>query len=206
MRGDFNYCARCGSSLTLRAATLVPQHEKEQHPLLVCTNASCGRVTYRNAKPCAGVLIERDGQLLMVQRAVEPFKDMWDIPGGFLQEWEHPTECALREVREETGLEVELIALLGIFVDTYGSDGYNTLNVYYRGRLIGGTARAADDALGLGWFAPYALPEEIAFPDHERHVLAVWREAIARTPNSKPEPSMAAFVSPLARRGVECAR
>ncbi len=191
MRGDLNYCARCGAALA------------QQHHVLVCTNITCRRVAYRNPKPCAGVLVERDGQVLLVQRGVEPFKGMWDIPGGFLEEWEHPMECALREVHEETGLQVELMALLGIFVDAYDTADYNTLNIYYRARVLDGKPLAADDANALGWFAPDALPAAIAFPAHEREVLNVWRSAMARDPHPTPDPSMVTFVSPPARRKTQ---
>lgn len=196
MRGDLNYCARCGSPLALRG-------DAEPFPVLVCTNTACGRVTYRNAKPCAGVLVERDQQLLLVQRAIEPFAGRWDIPGGFCQEWEHPTECAVREVREETGLAVELTALLGIFVDTYDSAGYNTLNIYYRAQVVGGAPQPADDAAALRWFACDELPDNIAFPDHERHVLALWRSELLRVPHPTPEPYLASFVSPQARQHAD---
>jgi 8-oxo-dGTP diphosphatase len=190
MPGDMNYCARCG-------APLAEQHEAgTDHPVLVCTNPACGQVSYRNAKPCAGVLVEHAGQVLLVQRAIEPYKGCWDIPGGFLHEWEHPAEGAVREVQEETGLEVRLTALLGIFMDRYGSADYNTLNIYYRGAMVGGTLQAADDAAALAWFAPDALPADLAFPDHEGQVLAVWRAAVARDPRPAPDSSLAVFVAP----------
>jgi 8-oxo-dGTP diphosphatase len=186
-----NFCARC-------ASPLVPAAENG-HPALVCANPACGRVTYRNAKPCAGVLLEHDGRVLLVQRAIDPFKGRWDIPGGFLQEWEHPAEAALREVREETGLVAELLALLGIFVDTYGDRAYATLNIYFRARLVGGQPRAADDAHALGWFESDRLPGEIAFPDHEGEVLSAWREAFARDPHPAPQENIRVHVSPAAR-------
>ena len=152
-------------------------------------------MAYRNAKPCAGVLVEQDGQVLLVQRAIAPYKGEWDIPGGFLNEWEHPAEAAVREVREETGLEIELTALLGIFIDRYGPADYNTLNVYYRGRVTGGTLQAADDAAALAWFAPTALPPNMAFPAHEHQVLTAWQAAVDRDPNPTPPPELAPFVS-----------
>src|SRR4051794_26956379 len=138
MPGDLNYCQRCGAPLAEYTPADEPPHQ-------VCTDPACGRVAYRNAKPCAGVLVEQDGRVLLVQRAIAPYKGAWDIPGGFLHEWEHPATGARRELREETGLEVELTAFLGIFIDRYGPADYNTFNVYYRGRVVGGTLQAADD-------------------------------------------------------------
>ncbi len=188
MPGDLNYCQRCGAPLADHTPAGEPPHR-------VCTDPACGRVAYRNAKPCAGVLVEHAGRVLLVQRAITPYQGDWDIPGGFLHEWEHPATGALRELREETGLEVELTALLGIFIDRYGPADYNTFNVYYRGRVIGGTLQAADDAAALAWFAPDALPPNMAFPDHEHQVLAAWQAAHARDPTPTPTPDMAVFAS-----------
>ena len=190
MHGDLNFCARCG-------APLAPRQESS-YTVMACTNPACGRINYRNAKPCAGVFLEHDGRLLLVQRAIAPYKGDWDIPGGFLQEWEHPADGARRETHEETGLEIELTALLGIFVDRYGDADFNTLNIYYRARVLGGVLRPADDAERLEWFAPGALPANIAFPGHQHHVLALWREAIARDPHPRREPGLDAFVAPSA--------
>src|SRR5215212_9438934 len=167
MASEWNYCVRCGARLVVQVAG-------EPHARLVCSNPACGRVSYRNAKPCAGALVEQDGRVLLVRRAIEPYQGAWDIPGGFLEEWEHPATGAIREVQEETGLEIALTALLGIFIDHYGPEDYNTLNVYYRARVLGGVLQAADDAAALAWFAPDALPDEIAFPAHERLALAAW--------------------------------
>lgn len=196
MPGHLNYCQRCGAPLA------APPPEAD-HPHWCCTNPACGRVAYRNAKPCAGVLVEQDGRVLLVQRAIAPYQGDWDIPGGFLDEWEHPANAARRELREETGLEVELTALLGIFIDRYGPADYNTLNVYYRGRVVGGTLQAADDAAALAWFAPDALPPNMAFPDHEHQVLAAWQAAVARDPAPVPSPELAVFVSPAVTRNEE---
>ena len=193
--GDLKFCARCGSPL--RAGV------ENGRAVLVCANTACGRVSYRNAKPCAGVLVEHDGQVLLVQRAIEPFKGRWDIPGGFLLEWEHPAEAARREVREETGLEVEVLTLLGMFIDTYGDAGYSTLNIYFRARVVGGRPAPADDAHALGWFEPDALPSDVAFPYHERDVLAVWREAYARDPRPARDVTIDVHVSRAARSASE---
>lgn len=160
------FCPRCGGQLdvTIRGGRAVQ----------ACT--ACGRTHYRNAKPCAGVLVLHQGRLLLVRRSVQPFRGHWDIPGGFLEEGEHPERGARREVREETGLEVELTGFLGFYVDryVYQEEQGVTLNMYFLGRVVGGTERPGDDAVEIGWFAPERLPRRIAF-DHVRQVLADWR-------------------------------
>jgi 8-oxo-dGTP diphosphatase len=113
--------------------------------------------------------------MLLGRRAIEPARGCWDIPGGFLNPWEHPAEAAVREVAEETGLRVRLGPLLTIVIDTYQARDY-TLNVYYLATVVGGTERPADDLAELRWFGPDDLPgaPELAFP-HCAEVLAACR-------------------------------
>ena len=167
------FCPRCGERLetVLRAG--------DEHPRQVCP--ACGRVHYRNAKPCAGVLAMQDGRLLLVRRGIEPFRGYWDVPGGFVEEGELPEAAALRELQEETGLEVRLTGLLGFYLDRYVYQGEQgvTLNIYFTGEVVGGEARAGDDAVQIGWFPPDGLPTRIAF-DHIRLVLRDWVRRIRK--------------------------
>ena len=93
----YPFCPNCGGPLGLR----VPAGDS--HERLVCDN--CAFIFYQNSKPCAEALVLRDGKVLLAQRAVEPFHGAWDIPGGFLENGEHPQDGVVRELREETGLE-----------------------------------------------------------------------------------------------------
>ncbi len=167
-RVAFNFCPNCGTKYLARAKPFAPQK---------C--AQCGRTSYHNSKPCAGALIVKDQRVLLVLRAVEPFKGCWDIPGGFLEAGEHPRAGMLREVKEETGLAVRVIELLGVYMDRYALDGddFFTLNHYYIVEPIGGTLRAADDVSAYRWFSIDALPREneIAF-EHAKIVLRDLRE------------------------------
>jgi 8-oxo-dGTP diphosphatase len=113
----------------------------------------------------------RNGKVLLVHRSIEPYLGFWDIPGGFCEADEHPAEAAIREAREETGLEIELTGLLGLWMDEYA--GSATLNVYYLARPLSRRIQTGDDADGAAWFAPDALPKHIAF-DNGRRALAVW--------------------------------
>jgi predicted GIY-YIG superfamily endonuclease/ADP-ribose pyrophosphatase YjhB (NUDIX family) len=164
------FCPYCGGLLEMAV------RPGDNRPRQVCV--ACGRVHYHNAKPCAGALVVRDGRVLLVKRAIQPFLGCWDIPGGFLEEDEHPEAGAVREVWEETGLEVRLTGLFGFYVDRYGSDGEGAegeycLNIYFLAEVVGGQEHPGDDVTDLAWFTPDELPGEIAF-DHERVVLADW--------------------------------
>lgn len=140
---------------------------------------ACGFVCYASSKATAGALVEDgEGRLLLARRAREPFKGRWDIPGGFLEEREHPLDGLRRELREETGLEVEPLDFLGIWMDRYGGDSTAeaTLNLYWSARVMSGEARAADDVDDLRWFGADELPgpDELAF-ENVPLVLAAWR-------------------------------
>jgi ADP-ribose pyrophosphatase YjhB (NUDIX family) len=142
----------------------------------ICTQ--CARATYRNSKPCAGALIVDKGRLLMVRRAREPWRGWWDIPGGFLDNGESPSSAVVREVLEETGLEVRPTRLFGLYIDKYLEPGEYTLNIYYECAILSGTARPHDDADAIEWFPVDALPDNVAFPC-QRQLLRDWR---ANTP------------------------
>jgi ADP-ribose pyrophosphatase YjhB (NUDIX family) len=162
------FCIRCGAKLVRRMI------EKRIRP--VCP--ACGHIAFRNAKPAVGVLIEKDGALLLVRRERAPYRGYWDIPGGFLEEDETAHQGAVREAREETGLRNGIDELLGVYHDKNG-DEY-TLNLYYRARVLGGREKAGDDADELRWFRPRDIPTRIAFPRHTRAVLRDWRRPARR--------------------------
>ncbi|MFQ5857217.1 MAG: NUDIX domain-containing protein [Anaerolineae bacterium] len=163
MTFPYRFCPTCGALLD------PPEGDGVEQVCLACRTAY-----YHNAKPCAGACVVRDGKVMLVRRGIEPYKDWWDIPGGFLAPDEHPEEGAVREVREETGLLVHITNLVGIYVDTYGEDASEyTLNIHYRAEVVEGVAEPRTDAVEIGWFGPDELPDKIAF-DHARVALEEW--------------------------------
>jgi|GEM_PF-130844 len=167
------FCPSCGELLKA-----VPGLE-DGRQRTACT--VCGGTVYQNAKPCAGVLVGHEGRLLLVKRAKEPYLGYWDIPGGFLEIDELPGEAAVREVAEETGLEVELTELLGFYLGdySYGDTVARSLNVYFLGRVLGGDEHPGDEVTDLSWFAPDELPKAIAF-EHAQEVLHDWTRWMSR--------------------------
>jgi 8-oxo-dGTP diphosphatase len=157
-------CPRCGAELGGDAARLA------------CD--ACGFIVYASSKPTAGALCVDNGRVLLARRAHPPFQGFWDIPGGFLDEGEDPLDGLRRELREETGLEVEPQRFLGIWMDRYGGDSTAeaTLNLYWIALVVGGEAAPADDVSELRWFGRDELPatDELAF-ENVPLVLAAWR-------------------------------
>jgi ADP-ribose pyrophosphatase YjhB (NUDIX family) len=137
--------------------------------------------------------VERDGRVLLVRRAREPWRGYWDMPGGFCEPEEYPAATAIREVREEVGLEVELTGYLGAWPDVYGPPGSPdadkaTLNIYYTARAVGGEEGTGDptETLEIGWFGPEELPPNLAFPRHIGPVLEAWRLVFASRMKLQP--------------------
>ncbi len=163
-----NFCPNCGGALV--------DLGRDSHP--VCER--CGTTHWRNSKPTAGVLIENQhGELLIVKRAFEPFKGEWDLPGGFLEPGEPPEAGAIREVKEELNVDVQLTGLLGVYMDVYGDSSYEyTLNFYYLGFITAGTIQAADDVGEAHWFSLENVPATMAFA-HDRDVMADWKKSRA---------------------------
>ena len=167
---DWKYCPRCRSSL-----------EGDEHRR---SCPECRFVAYASSKPTAGALcVDGEGRVLLARRAHEPFLGRWDIPGGFLEEGEDPLDGMRRELREETGLEVEPLDYLGAWMDRYGGDSTAeaTLNMYWTARVLRGEPEAADDVSELAWFAPDELPpaDQLAF-ENVSLVLSAWRARAAK--------------------------
>ncbi len=99
------------------------------------------------------------GRLLALRRAHPPCVGEWDLPGGFVEAGEEPREAILREIAEETGLEVELLGILGAYTSVYGDTGRRTVDLAYRARVTGGTLTLSDEKSEAAWFAPAEFPE-----------------------------------------------
>ncbi len=160
-------CPRCGGPLDLARA-----------PAAVSCPA-CGFTAYANPVPAANALVvDEGGRLLLARRARDPARGRWDAPGGFVEEGEHPLDTLVRELREETGLQVEPLAFAGVWVDWYGDgdDAAATLGLYWHARVTGGALAAADDVAELAWFRVDELPagDELAFPS-VAEALSAWR-------------------------------
>jgi ADP-ribose pyrophosphatase YjhB (NUDIX family) len=156
------FCPRCATKLEKK------QFERHEHP--ACPN--CDYVYWNNPIPAAGCLIEQGGNILLIRRKSPPHAGEWSLPVGFLQYGETAEQAAAREVAEETGLRVEVMALIGSYSDVI-NEQRSHLVLIFRGRIIGGALCAGDDAEAVEWFSENFLPP-IAFLSAQRAVEA-WR-------------------------------
>jgi 8-oxo-dGTP diphosphatase len=162
MSKEHLFCPRCG--------TAMEEAQIGGRTRQVCP--ACGFVLYRNPVPGAGVLVEMDDGLVLIQRGEEPFRGWWALPAGYIEADESVEQAAVRECREETGLEVELVELFG--VDSFPEGPVQAgIIIFYRARPVGGTLRAGDDAQDVRVFRADELPEKLAFRTH-RNVIARW--------------------------------
>ncbi len=109
-----------------------------------------------------GAIIVRDGNILLEKRGREPAKGRWSIPGGVVELGERLKVAVVRETKEETGLDVEVVDLVGV-VDQIDFDDsskvkYHFVIVDFHVKVLGGTLQADSDADELRW-VPLAMVE-----------------------------------------------
>jgi ADP-ribose pyrophosphatase YjhB (NUDIX family) len=139
-------------------------------------------VHFDDPKVAVGVLAERRGKLLLVRRNHEPHFGEWSFPSGYIDRGEVLETGAMRETKEETGLEVRIDRLLG----AWSSLGERVIFIAYAARVVGGRIVVGQECMDVRFFAPAALPA-LAFP-HDQAVLRAWRatasDARRKTPRS----------------------
>jgi ADP-ribose pyrophosphatase YjhB (NUDIX family) len=127
-------------------------------------------VHYVNPATTTFAFIERAGEFLALRRAHAPCVGEWDLPGGFIEAGERPDESLLREIAEETQLEVDIAGVIGAYAGEYGEDGKHTVDIGYLCRVTGGELRISEEKSEARWASLDAFPEP-AF-EGERRALA----------------------------------
>ena len=111
-------------------------------------------------------IIIEDGCVLLIKRGHPPFQGEWALPGGFVDLDESCESAVVREVLEETGIEAEITALVGVYSDPARDPRRHTVSVAYLCKKRGGEVCGADDASDAAFHMLEKLPE-LAF-DHAR--------------------------------------
>lgn len=106
-----------------------------------------------------------DEKIVLVKRLKEPGKGRWAFPGGLTEYGEKVEETAVREVKEETGLNIELLSLVGVYDiienDKKGRARCHYVSICFRGKKIGGKLKVGSDVEDVGWFSPLELKREM---------------------------------------------
>jgi ADP-ribose pyrophosphatase YjhB (NUDIX family) len=113
-------------------------------------------------------------RFLALRRAKEPRAGQWELPGGFCHGWEHPVDAAVREAREELGVDVELGAFLGMYLDRYDyqNEALPVLDCFWLARVLNGSVTIDHiEALEYAWL-PLRDAPELAFGSMDRAVRA----------------------------------
>ena len=149
----FKYCPLCGTPFDYK------QVAQKTRPLC----PSCGYVFYRNPSPTVSVLVTDRKKILLGKRAGEPGKGKWALPSGYIEFEDDFLTTAIREVKEETGLEIEIVSILNVQSAFLPGD-YHFLNIYLLAEKIGGKISPSDDLEDAGWFSFFEPLPEMAFP------------------------------------------
>ncbi len=160
VRPEWTYCPRCASGLLDRAAG----DSDELRP----TCPACGYTAYNNPAPAVGaVILNADGEVLLVRRKFEPNKGGWSLPAGFMEFGERQVDALAREVLEETGLTMTSASLICV---EDGSEDPRThaLLIAFMVHEWSGEPSPGDDAAAVGWFSIDHLPEDMAWRSHTR--------------------------------------
>lgn len=127
--------------------------------------------TYKYPRPavttdCVVFTQEEEPKVLLIQRGNEPYKGCWAFPGGFMNMEETAEECAVRELKEETGLTVTRIQQIGAYSKVDRDPRGRTISIAYLAIVDAPTAVSGmDDAAKAAWFPLSSLPD-LAF-DHQ---------------------------------------
>jgi ADP-ribose pyrophosphatase YjhB (NUDIX family) len=150
---QYRHCPVCGGELESR---LLKTGDPER---LVCT--SCGYVFYLDPKVAVGTVIRTaDEKIVLVKRAIEPGYGLWVFPGGYVDRGEEVRAAALREAREECGLEVRLDGLINI----YSYPGRPIIIIVYAATALDGELCADEECLEARLFARPEIPwDQLAF-------------------------------------------
>lgn len=142
-----SYCEACG-------AVLLPMAQAVgQGAPLLCSG--CGRPVYLDPKVAVAVVVEHAERVVLLRRAQrDRAHGLWILPGGHVDRGEVVERAARREVCEETGLQIELNGLLGVY--SYPENPW--VLIVYRGRSTGGALIGSLEALEIRTFAPQSIP------------------------------------------------
>jgi ADP-ribose pyrophosphatase YjhB (NUDIX family) len=176
----YSYCPVCGSAYPGTGG-------RPAAAVLLLSCASCRFEFWQNSKPAVGALVIRtvdhQPRVLLSRRGIEPFKGMWDCPGGYLENGEPPENGLAREMKEELGVRIADPRLFATGIDEYpredvAEEARFVLSLYYRCDIPDDARlNPADDVVEAAWYPLNGLPQNMAF-DSIRTALEKLRAAV----------------------------
>jgi ADP-ribose pyrophosphatase YjhB (NUDIX family) len=160
---EYIFCPSCTTKLVRKVIN--------KESLLSCPK--CGFIFWNNPKPVVSVILEKNGKILLVKRAKEPLKGYWCLPGGYVCYSEKPEDALMREVKEETNLNIRIGKLIGVYQIDNDPRGIN-LDIIYAGLIVGNELETNEESSEFGFFSIDKLPELIAY----KHEVAIqdWKK------------------------------
>lgn len=149
---NYAYCPLCGGRL---AAEMI-----DHRPRMACP--ACGFIHFRNPAPTVSLMIVKGEQVLLGRRAEPPEEGCWATPSGYIEMGEDFITTAVREAKEETGLDITVTAILNV-TDSFFPPHQHFFNVYLLANPAGGKLRAGDDMTELAWFPLTGPLPDMAF-------------------------------------------
>jgi ADP-ribose pyrophosphatase YjhB (NUDIX family) len=168
--GEFKYCPFCRTQLVLV--------ESEHRLRPVCP--SCGFVQHRNPAPTVSILVVDEGRVLLGKRGGSPGKGTWSLPSGYIDYEEDFLTTAIRETKEETGLDIKVDSIINV-VSSFVSPRFHFLGIYVVARVIGGKLEAGDDLEAVEWFLPEGPLPEMGFQE-DVDIIQMYTDGLAGLP------------------------
>jgi ADP-ribose pyrophosphatase YjhB (NUDIX family) len=152
---SYRHCPVCGGTL---ASRLLKAAEPER---LVCQSGDCGFVFYQDPKVAVGtIIVDEQHRILLVRRAIEPGYGKWVFPGGYVDRGEQVMVAAVREAREEAGVDIRIERLLNV----YSYAEHAPVIIVYTATMTGGCLACDDEGLEARMFDAAEIPwDELAF-------------------------------------------
>ena len=156
---NYQFCPRC--------ATLLIKRKMGDKLISACPK--CHWKYFPDPKVGVGVMVIDDDKILLIKRIMNPERGKWSLPAGFVDAGEDPKRVAVREVWEETNLNIKVDGLIDVYHNS--EEGGASIFILYRGILLDGDIRAGDDASEAQFFARGQLPE-LAFASTQAAIRA----------------------------------
>jgi 8-oxo-dGTP diphosphatase len=168
--GEFKHCPFCSAPLVLA--------ESEQRLRPTCPG--CGFVQHRSPAPTVSVLAVDGDHVLLGRRGRSPGKGTWSLPSGYVDYEEDFLTTAIRETKEETGLDVQILSIVNI-VSSFVSPAFHFLGIYVIAQVVGGKLVAGDDLEAVDWFPAVGPLPDMGFQE-DVHVIEMHKKGLMGIP------------------------